>query len=198
MKIKEKCIKKRGWFRLDLANIQKKWKLACNHWEWRRNALKNGIGSDWIWPIYKKSATRIEANQNEVEMHLKKGIGSDWIWPIYRRSAGRLATNENEGEMCSESGIGSVWIRRSDDRLATNENEGEMHLKTKNRIRFWLHLANIRVLENCIQDCSQWESCRNAFNQRGLIRTASGQSDCMDKLHPGLQPIRIKEKLFHQ
>jgi len=69
---------------------------------------KKGIGSDWVWPTYKKTATRIEANQNEVEMHLKKGIGSDWIWPIYRRSAGRLATNENEGEMCSESGIGSV------------------------------------------------------------------------------------------
>ncbi len=57
----EMHFKKRNWFRLDLANIQKRWKQACNQWEWRLKCIfKKGIGSDWIWPIFRKNVTGLQ------------------------------------------------------------------------------------------------------------------------------------------
>jgi hypothetical protein len=38
--------------------------------------LKKGIGSDWIWPIYRRSAGRLATNENEGEMCSESGIGS--------------------------------------------------------------------------------------------------------------------------
>jgi hypothetical protein len=32
---------------------------------------KKGIGSDWIWPIFRRSGNRLATNENEVEMHSK-------------------------------------------------------------------------------------------------------------------------------
>jgi hypothetical protein len=34
-----------------------------------RNAFKNGIGSGWIWPIYRIDAGRLAPNEEEGEMH---------------------------------------------------------------------------------------------------------------------------------
>ncbi len=31
----------------------------------------NEIGSDWIWPIFRRSGNRLETNENEGEMHSK-------------------------------------------------------------------------------------------------------------------------------
>jgi hypothetical protein len=69
MRTKETCIKKRDWFRLNLANIRKMWKQAFNQWEWRRHAFKNGCGSGWVGPILGRCGNRLATNENEGEMH---------------------------------------------------------------------------------------------------------------------------------